>query len=99
MLSAAVFVLVLILLSVLGILLIVVLLLLGILSIILLVVIHDFFLRNLYLRPGRYHRMPSFSSFILGLENQADKQTCHHCSGDTPGGGFQTSGEDTQETV
>ena len=79
--------------------LVAVLLLLGILSIVLLVVIHDLFLRNLYLRFYRRPSLPSFSSFILRLENQACQQAGKHGHSDAAGSGFQTAGENAQKSI
>ena len=72
---------------------------LGILSIVLLVVIHDLFLRNLYLRFYRRPSLPSFSSFILRLENQACQQAGKHGHSDAAGSGFQTAGENAQKSI
>ena len=55
-----------------------ILILVVILVLILVLVIHNGFLQILFLRSFRYHRMPSFSSFILCLKKEAGKKSCYN---------------------
>lgn len=85
--------------------LIVILILVLIVALILLViliailVIHSRSSENLYLRYYRFHSVSVISTFILCFEKEAYKQTCCNGRGYSTGTGFQSAGEDSEETV
>ena len=72
------------------------LVLLLILALIFILVIHGWFLLNLVAEVRR-DRMPHFSGLILGFEQNSRKKPKNNGSGDAPGGGFQSAGENAAE--
>ena len=77
-----------------GLILVVVLILIAVL------VIHVYFLRkSLFLRQCRDGILPRNSGFILSFKQNRCDQACNNRCGDSAGGGFQSAGEDAEETV
>lgn len=79
--------------------LILVLILVLALLVLILIAIHRFSSSINGLRLYRLLIMPRFSGFIPGPEKKAGKKSRRHRCGNTPGGGFQTAGKNTQESV
>ena len=66
--------------------------------ILVLILIHVCILRFPVLRTSRYTSIPNFLRFILGLKKQTHQKSCGNGSGNAPGGGFQSTDENTEET-
>lgn len=79
--------------------LVLILILILALLVLILIAIHRFSSSINGLRLYRLLIMPRFSGFIPGPEKKAGKKSRRHRCGNTPGGGFQTAGKNTQESV